>query len=143
VRFHNALFCIGQLKTPSARTVRRSADIAHARFLAQPRNSFSSAHVPVVGHGQIVMPGPASDTAAQHLTRARYVPERTVNRGDPQSLTGRPEQHRPAKAQVSGAAPEAVKAGHAGAITVARCCASSAVQPGNSLPLPMTVCLRS
>jgi hypothetical protein len=56
----------------------RTADIAHARFLAQPRNSFRSADVAVVGGGGIVMPGPTNDATAQQLMRARYVSERSV-----------------------------------------------------------------
>jgi hypothetical protein len=51
------------------------ADIAHARFVARPSRSFSSARVSVVSHGQIVMLSPAGDTAAQHLTRARCAPD--------------------------------------------------------------------
>jgi hypothetical protein len=100
-------------RKPQSRQCFNKADIEHAPFLAQLRNSFSSAHVPVIGHGQTVMPSPASGTSAQHLRRARYVPERTVNRGDPRPLTGGSEHHRPAKAQLSGIAPEAFQAGHA------------------------------
>jgi hypothetical protein len=52
--------------------------------------------------------------------RARYVPDRTVNHGQPRSLADKSQHWPPALMQVTGLAVSAFQAGHEGSIPFAR-----------------------